>query len=791
MNTLEDQVKATQAKLQGFLDIQKGTWMEEAARASLEVVQRNADILLEQQRRLERIAAARQATRSLLNIRQEFALKQILDYITASACSLVEANSAVLIPLTPDGRRFLLNTVSLAGSTPDQFISSDQPRPGGITEFLLTSSHYMVNIEDTNDKKRYPFLDDQPSSFIRRTGVKAFIAVRLGTATETLGLLFVNRTMPHPFDAEELDLIGFFADLATIALQNQHMFERTEHALKRRIGDAQALDQLHSVVARLSNADITTHIDTLLAHVLHTSFERAHAESSGRGMVLLVDEKTHTLVTRASVGLSEEQKKIRLHFAQDDETGRGITSWVAQHGESALVSDVSSDPRYYNLLSDTQSEMAVPLVDARQVIGVINLESPLPHAFSPDDLRLVETLADEAVREIKTVRLWNTLSEINEMVLSIISSPDQDAMLSKFYDSVSKLTNARDIAILALDEAGQELCLNRFPMRVSEGANKVLSVRVGTGVSGRAAQTKDIVYAPDIRLLSGQEYVPWIADTRSNLAVPLLVDNRVIGVLNIESPIPHAFDNVSHELLSILASSTAVAINIALRSQQLIDSQAYVLVASVIGGRFHDLINTISVIRPLLQGIREICTQEESSPPLFQLLDSIAERVETAIQQSREMINQFQRGIQVTSTLEDATKLALQDFPIPPTVELIRAYDEETARIGVRGPLRMILVSLFRNSVKAMDQRGTLTLQAQSPDGWLEVLVIDTGPGIPPELLPDKLFEPGISGPGGGFGYGLWAVRTIVRILGGTVHAENRLGKTILSFRLPRTADGR
>jgi signal transduction histidine kinase len=117
--------------------------------------------------------------------------------------------------------------------------------------------------------------------------------------------------------------------------------------------------------------------------------------------LLLLDPESGTLRMATSIGYPPDMVKD-LRF----QLGEGITGWVAQHGEPALVPDVRLDPRYYEGDPDTRSELCVPLAAGPLVIGVLNVESAQPDAFTDDDQRLLSTLASNLVVLIERARLF-------------------------------------------------------------------------------------------------------------------------------------------------------------------------------------------------------------------------------------------------------------------------------------------------------------------------------------------------------------------------------------------------
>jgi signal transduction histidine kinase len=117
--------------------------------------------------------------------------------------------------------------------------------------------------------------------------------------------------------------------------------------------------------------------------------------------ILLLESEGNTLCLEAGVGYPPDLiGNLRL------ELGQGITGYVARYGQPALVPDVRLDPRYYEGTPDTRSELCVPLVVGPWVIGVLNVESPQPNAFTEDDQRLLSTLASNLAVLVERARLF-------------------------------------------------------------------------------------------------------------------------------------------------------------------------------------------------------------------------------------------------------------------------------------------------------------------------------------------------------------------------------------------------
>jgi DNA-binding response OmpR family regulator len=86
----------------------------------------------------------------------------------------------------------------------------------------------------------------------------------------------------------------------------------------------------------------------------------------------------------------------------------GIMGWVAAHREPRIVTDVQMEPHYHRFFADTQSEMAVPLVHQEKILGVLGVESPLPHAYNSEHLDLLSTVAGNLALALKNAELYST-----------------------------------------------------------------------------------------------------------------------------------------------------------------------------------------------------------------------------------------------------------------------------------------------------------------------------------------------------------------------------------------------
>jgi sigma-B regulation protein RsbU (phosphoserine phosphatase) len=126
--------------------------------------------------------------------------------------------------------------------------------------------------------------------------------------------------------------------------------------------------------------------------------------------ILLLDEATQQLEVKLAVRYGEDAPPKRVAL------GEGLVGWVALHKQPVLVADVSTDPRYVNLVPDARSELVVPMLIKDRCIGVIDLESPELNAFTPVHQELLTLLAAQAAIAIENARLYEEVSRNEERI---------------------------------------------------------------------------------------------------------------------------------------------------------------------------------------------------------------------------------------------------------------------------------------------------------------------------------------------------------------------------------------
>jgi len=274
--------------------------------------------------------------------------------------------------------------------------------------------------------------------------------------------------------------------------------------------------------------------------------------------VYLLDPKREELSIAYSVGYPDEMARtLRV------KVGRGLVGAAVGEGKPILVNDVREDPRYVEAVPGSLAELVVPLRRKGRVIGALNLLSNATGQFTETDEALLRQFGAHVAVAIENARLFEdarqytstleTLAEIGREFGAILQL---DELLTRIANLTKRLIDYRTFGILLLNEEAGEL---EMKVAVSYGdAERMRRVQLGVGLVGYAALHKEAVLVPDVS--KDARYINVVDDARSELVIPLMLKDRCIGVFDLESPELDAFTKNHVEILTLLASQAAVAI---------------------------------------------------------------------------------------------------------------------------------------------------------------------------------------------------------------------------------------
>lgn len=275
--------------------------------------------------------------------------------------------------------------------------------------------------------------------------------------------------------------------------------------------------------------------------------------------ILLLNERSQELRFRFQIGhLPEVAERIRV------KVGEGVTGRAVKERRALLVDDVHKETQYIEAVPRVRSELAVPLITKNKVIGVIDLEAREPGYFKEEHARLLALIASRIAVSIENARLYtriarqaNTLALLTEISRELTSILNVDQLLQRVGDLLLKIIDYQMFSILLLDDAKQKL-VHRFSVRFKENVHLKHDIPLGQGLVGAAALEKRAILVPDVN--KDQRYIKVNAETRSELCVPLIYKDNVMGVLDLEHTRRGYFHEDHVRAVSTLAAQIAIAI---------------------------------------------------------------------------------------------------------------------------------------------------------------------------------------------------------------------------------------
>ncbi|MBM3265433.1 MAG: SpoIIE family protein phosphatase, partial [candidate division Zixibacteria bacterium] len=201
-------------------------------------------------------------------------------------------------------------------------------------------------------------------------------------------LVVFSRSADHPFQSEDLEICTALCRHAGYAVGHMIQYENAHQEVLGR-------SALYEVGKRISSS-----LD--LEEVLTLIIESLRMVIPYNAAVILLLDKGKGVVSQQTIrgygNIGTETMLLKV--------GEGISGWAAKMGKAIIVPDVRKDPRYADLRPETRSEMAVPLIQGDEVIGVFNIESDLLDAYDERDQALLEAFASQATIAIQNARLY-------------------------------------------------------------------------------------------------------------------------------------------------------------------------------------------------------------------------------------------------------------------------------------------------------------------------------------------------------------------------------------------------
>jgi GAF domain-containing protein/HAMP domain-containing protein len=419
------------------------------------------------------------------------------------------------------------------------------PLGEGLSSVLIRTGRPLLMVEDVERRAL------EMGAKIVGKPARSWMGAPMTVQNEPVGALIIqDLENEHAFSEENLAFFSALANQVAAVIYNARLLEES------RIRAFQ-LETAAEIARDISGS---LNLDELLAkavNYIRERFDFSHAA------IFLLDLPGEFAVIREATGEAGAQMKRTGHKLGVG--SKSIVGYVAGRGELLVVNDTAKDATYYAnpLLPDTRAEAAIPLKVGDRIVGVLDVQSAHPFAFHEDNLRTLQILADQMAVAVVNSELFAETQEhlsqhrlLHHITTTAASGTTLEEALENAVTGLQVTLGGDRVSIMLTDREKKVL-----EVKAAVGySEEIMNIRVpiGTGITGWAAAHRRPLRVDDVT--EDPRYIQASANTRSELAIPLVYRNDVLGVLNVESEQVGAYTENDEEMLGTLGGSLAAII---------------------------------------------------------------------------------------------------------------------------------------------------------------------------------------------------------------------------------------
>src|SRR5215207_20393 len=419
------------------------------------------------------------------------------------------------------------------------------PLGEGLTSILIRTREPLMLVEDT--EKRAIAMGAK----IAGKPAMSWLGVPLLARGEAIGAIIIqDLEREHSFDTNDLRFMVSVANQVSGAIYNVVLITESKRAAV----------QFETAAEIARDISSSLDLDELLekaVELIRSRFDFYHAA------IFLKDLPGEFVAIREATGDAGAQLKRAGHKLGIG--SKSVVGYAAGQGEPLIVNDTTRDNRYYAnpLLPETRAEAALPLKVSDRIVGVLDVKSKQAYAFSDENLRTLQILADQLAIAVVNTELFAETQEhlaqhrlLHHITTTAASGTTLDEALQSAVNGLQVTLGGDRVSILLADREKKVL-----RVRAAVGyASNVFDIRIplGSGITGWAASHRRTLRINNV--LQDTRYIEGSPNTRSEMAIPLLYRSELLGVLNVESEQLSAYGENDEELLGTLGGSLAAII---------------------------------------------------------------------------------------------------------------------------------------------------------------------------------------------------------------------------------------
>jgi GAF domain-containing protein len=746
-------------------------------------------------------------------------VQPVFDAIAQSATALCEAGNTGVFRYT-DG---LIHLVAHHNWTPESLAAVRRvfPTPPGrgtsVARAILTRAVTHIDVAEDPEYIATPVVE---------AGFRISLAVPMLRDGQPIGAISVSRMEPRRFTDKQIALLKTFADQAVIAIENVRLFQELE---ARNQDLTEALDQ-QTATAEILQAISSSRTDTQPVFDAIVQSAVRLCDGSFSTLRSFDGERLHLLaahnVPPATRAMLDQAFETPVRF-RSSMTGRAVLERRVVH-----IRDTQADPdvpeglRHFTASIGARSWVAVPMLREGDAIGAITVSRREVKPFTEAEIGLLQTFASQAVIAIENVRLFQELqartrelgrsveelTALGEVGRAVSSTLDLQTVLTTIVSRAVELSGTNGGVIYEHDEATGEFRLRASHQIETELVELLRGApfRLGEGVTGRAAALRAPVQVMD--LLTEREFavahISPIAEGlgyRSVLAIPLVLEDRIVGGLTVWRKQPGDFALEVVHLLQTFAAQSSLALQNARLFREIEDKGQQLEAASRHKSEFlanmsHELRTPLNAILGFSEVLLERLFGEVNAKQTEYLQDILGSG-----QHLLSLINDI---LDLSKVEAGRLELELGRFHLPTALDnaltlvreratrhgitLTQTVDERVGEIVAdERKVKQILLNLLSNAVKFTPEGGQVGVTATAAEGVITIAVSDTGIGIAPEdqaAIFEEFRQVGRDDARKqeGTGLGLTLAKKFVELHGGRIWVRSQVGQgSTFTFTLP------